>query len=460
MSEPASGGGGAFVDDDVATIASPEALRGTIDVPGDKSVTHRAIMFNAVASGDARIDAWLDAADTRSTLACMRALGAEVHEEQDGSLLIKGRGRAALHDPAAILDCGNSGTTMRLLSGLLAGLPLFAVLTGDASLSQRPMGRVIGPLRELGATALARADGTLPPIAIRGGGIRGGQRIEIPVASAQVKSALLLAGLAADGPTTVVEPAPSRDHTERMLSAMGARIEVESLSGGAQAVTLTPPPGDLAAIDVRVPGDISTAAAWIVAATIHPDADLLLTNVGVNPSRTGILDILGAMGASIELIEERTVGGEPIADLRVRSARLRGTRIDGSLVPRAIDELPLIALAAAFADGETVIADATELRVKESDRVATTANVLGAFGIDIEARDDGLRVRGEGSARRLAGARVDSAGDHRVAMLGAVAGLVASGETRVQGAGAVAVSYPLFWTNIERIGAVPRPVRG
>ena len=435
---------------DRMTVTRPERLRGTIEVPGDKSITHRALLFNAVAAGEATIDGFLDAADTRSTLEALRALGADIEERGEGRLIVRGRGRAGLREAADVLDCGNSGTTIRLLSGLLAGFPFLSMLSGDGSLRRRPMGRIVTPLRSLGARITARAGGTLPPLVIEGGPLAGGQRIETPVASAQVKSALLLAGLAADGPTTVVEPSRSRDHTERMLGAMGAGIATDGT-----AVTLTPPAGDLEAVDVRVPGDISTAAAWIVAATLHPDADLLLTGVGLNPTRAGILDVLRAMGADIEELEPRDVGGEPVADLRVRSAALRGVRIDGDIVPRAIDELPLLALAGALAGGDTVIADAAELRVKESDRVATTAATLRALGVEVEERDDGVAV---GGGARLRGAAVEASGDHRLAMLGAVAGLLADGETTVAGAAAVAVSYPGFWSDLARVGAEPAVV--
>jgi 3-phosphoshikimate 1-carboxyvinyltransferase len=365
-------------------------------------------------------------------------------------VLVRGAGRAGLHEPDDVLDCGNSGTTMRLLTGLLAGLPMLTVLTGDDSLRRRPMARVVGPLTQLGAEVTARANGTLPPVVIRGGALKGGQRIETPVASAQVKSALLLAGLAADGPTTVVEPSKSRDHTERMLDAMGARLE-GSVVGGRHEVAITPPTGDLEAVDVVVPGDISTAAVWLIAASLHPDADLLLTGVGVNPTRTGLLDILRDMGADIERIEERTTGGEPVADLRVRSAALKGIEVGGSVVPRAIDELPLVALAGALAHGETLIRDAAELRVKESDRVAATAAVLRAFGVQLEERPDGMLVRG-GSL--LHAGHAASIGDHRLAMLAAVAGMLADNESVVSGAGAVAVSYPEFWGHLARLGAV------
>jgi 3-phosphoshikimate 1-carboxyvinyltransferase len=424
------------------TVRPARQLRGTLAIPGDKSITHRALMFNALAEGDAVVEGWLDSADTRSTMACLRALGATIEEPSDGRLIVRGRGRSGLQEAADVLDCGNSGTSMRLLAGLVAGLPALSVLTGDDSLRRRPMARVLNPLRELGVEATARAEGTLPPIVIRGGPIAGGQSFEPPVASAQVKSAILLAGLAADGPTTVRELAATRDHTERLLGAMGADIAIEGT-----AVTLTPPEGDLRAIGVRVPGDISTAAPWIVAAAAHPDAELTLAGVGINPTRTGILDILRAMGADITLEEERTVGGEPVADIVVRSAELRGTRIDGGLVPRAVDELPLAALAGALASGETVIADAAELRAKESDRIATTAAMLRAFGVTLEEHEDGLTVQGGATLR---GASVDSSGDHRLAMLGGIAGVFASGETVVTGAEAVDVSYPDFWTDLDR----------
>lgn len=426
-------------------VTPPARLRGQIAIPGDKSITHRALMLNATAEGDARIDAFLDAADTRSTLECMRALGAEIEQVAEDALVVRGRGRAGLREAGDVLDCGNSGTTIRLLSGLLAGFPFLSVLTGDSSLRRRPMGRIVQPLRALGARMSARAGGTLPPLVIEGGAIAGGQRIETPVASAQVKSALLLAALAGEGGITVAEPSRSRDHSERMLAAMGADVAVEGAT-----VTLTPPAADLQAIDVRVPGDISTAAAWIVAATLHPDADVLLTGVGLNPTRAGILDVLREMGADIEELEPRTVGGEPVADLRVRSAALHGVRIEGATIPRAIDELPLLALAGAVADGETVIAGAAELRLKESDRVATTAAALRALGAEVTEHAAGLDVAG---GARLRGGRVEAAGDHRLAMLGAVGALIADGESEIEGADAVAVSYPAFWSDLERLGS-------
>ncbi len=429
--------------DDARTVRAARRLRGELAVPGDKSVTHRALMFNALAAGDARIDGFLDSEDTHATMACLRAMGVRIDEPGGGTVIVHGAGRAALHEPENVLDCANSGTTMRLLSGLLSGLPMLTILTGDDSLRRRPMARVVRPLSELGARITARAEGTLPPIVIQGGPLAGGRTVHTGVASAQVKSALLLAALAADGPVTVVEPAQTRDHTERMLGAMGARVAVDG-----RAITLTAPPGELAPVDVRVPGDISTAAAWIVAATLHPDAEVVLRNVGINPTRTLLLDVLQEMGAHVDLVEERTVGGEPVADLIVRSARLHGVEVGGEGIARGIDELPLIALAGALAEGTTVIRDAEELRVKESDRVASTAAVLRGFGVAVEERPDGMLVHG---GAVLHPGRARSEGDHRLAMLGAVAGLLAGGESVIDGAGAVAVSYPDFWSDLARL---------
>lgn len=428
---------------DVQVVAHAPRLRGEVAVPGDKSISHRALMFNAMARGTARVDGFLDAADTRSTMHCLRLLGADIQDLPEGGVIVTGGGRAGLHEPDDVLDCGNSGTSMRLLAGILASLPYVSVLTGDASLRTRPMDRIANPLRQMGARIHGRQGGRLAPLVIEGGSIAGGLTIETPMASAQVKSAVLLAALAADGPTTVVQPAQSRDHTERMLSAMGATLEED----GAR-VTLTPPSDDLRAVDVRVPGDISTAAAWMVAGTAHPDAELLLRGVGVNPTRTGLIDILLAMGADLTLEEERVVGGEPVADIVVRSSRLHGTEVGGSLVPRAIDELPLVALAASLAEGDTVIRDAEELIVKESNRVATTVALLEAMGATVEPRPDGMVIRGGATLR---GATVQSSGDHRLAMLGAIAGLLAEGETTVRGSGDVVVSYPAFWNDLGRL---------
>jgi 3-phosphoshikimate 1-carboxyvinyltransferase len=415
-------------------------LRASIDVPPDKSISHRALLFNAVAEGQATIEGILDSEDVRSTARCLAALGVPVDWPEGSSVArVAGQGLHGLFESDDVLDCGNSGTSMRLLMGLLAGHPLLSVLTGDASLRSRPMARVIQPLREMGATLYGRKGDTLAPIVVKGGRLRG-IRYATPVASAQVKSAILLAGLYADDETTVTEPARSRDHTERLLEAMGVTIH-----RGDRSVTVRPPER-LCALSLRVPGDISSAAPWMVLAACHPDAEVVLRGVNVNPTRTGIVDILRAMGASIELLEERTTGGEPVADIVVRSSKLRGTTVSGELVPRAIDELPLVALAAAAADGVTVVRDAAELRVKESDRVRAVVDTLGRMGADIHERDDGFEVRGP---TVLHGARLNAHGDHRIGMLGAIAGCLAEGETTVVD-DAVGVSYREFWEHLRQ----------
>ncbi|GIW12874.1 MAG: 3-phosphoshikimate 1-carboxyvinyltransferase [Tepidiforma sp.] len=426
-------------------IARPARIRAEVEVPPDKSISHRALLFNAIADGMATIEQILDSEDVRSTARCLRALGVPVDWPEGSSVArVTGQGLHGLFESEEVLDCGNSGTTMRLLLGLLAGHPLLSVLTGDSSLRSRPMARVIAPLREMGATILARRGDTVAPVVIKGGDLRG-IRYESPVASAQVKSAILLAGLYADGATTVREPSRSRDHTERLLAAMGASISVDGPS-----VTVWPA-DRLAAQSMRVPGDISSAAPWMVLAACHPDAEVSLRGVNVNPTRTGLLDILQAMGADIEMLEQREVGGEPVADIVVRSSRLRGTTVSGSLVPRAIDELPLVALAGCFADGVTVVRDASELRVKESDRIRAVVEILGRMGAEIEERDDGFEVRGTGALR---GTRVHARGDHRIGMLGAIAGSLADEETDVLD-DAVAVSYRQFW---EHLGSVVNTV--
>jgi 3-phosphoshikimate 1-carboxyvinyltransferase len=425
------------------SVSQPGTIRASLAVPPDKSLSHRALLFNAIATGTARVDNLLDSEDVRSTAACLAALGASIDWPEDGgTATVTGAGLHGLTEASDVLDCGNSGTTMRLLSGLLAGQPFLSVLTGDASLRRRPMRRIIEPLQRMGATLDGRAEGTLPPLVIRGGGL-GGLKYETPVASAQVKSAILLAGLYADGPTTVIEPSPSRDHTERLLTALGASLVTDGT-----AVTITPG-ANLRATGIRVPGDISSAAPWLVLAACHPDAEVLVQGVNVNPSRTGLLDILRAMGADIVWLEERVSGGEPIADIRVRSSRLTGCEIGGDTIPRAVDEIPLVALLACFADGETVVRDAAELRVKESDRIEATVSILHAMGARIDAMPDGFRIAGQ---QRLSGARLDAGGDHRIGMLAAIAGMLASGETSIAN-DAVGVSYPGFWHDVESVTA-------
>jgi len=420
-------------------VRSPGRLRATLRVPPDKSISHRALILNGIAEGEARVENLLDSDDVRSTAACMTALGVEIDWPAGSTeARIRGAGLHGLYESEDTLDCGNSGTTMRLLTGLLAAQPLFSVLTGDGSLRNRPMGRVIEPLRRMGARISARRGDSLAPIAIRGGNLRAIQ-YEMPVASAQVKSALLLAGLSVEGRTRITEPVPTRDHTEKMLAAMGAPVAREGRSVSVSR------PGRLQPLGMRVPGDISSAAPWLVLGACHPDAEIHIEGVGINPTRTGLLDILGRMGASIELQEERETSGEPVADLVVRSSTLSGVTVQGGEIPRAIDELPLVALLGCFAHGTTVVREAEELIVKESNRIETVVTMLSAMGASIEATADGFVVEGP---RQLQGARLDAANDHRMGMLGAVAGALASEETRIEN-DAVSVSYPDFWRALE-----------
>ncbi len=421
-------------------VNRPARIRATIETPPDKSISHRSLIFNAIATGSATVENILESEDVRSTAACLAALGVDIDwPVHSPHARVNGAGMHSLYEAESVLDCGNSGTSMRLLLGLLAGHPLFSVLGGDSSLRARPMGRVISPLRLFGASIQARKGGTLAPIAVSGGSLKGIDYVS-PVASAQVKSAIALAGLYAEGETTVTEPEKSRDHTERMLSAMGAHLASD---GNTVRISTTP---HLDPLSLRVPGDISSAAPWLVLGACHPDAEIVLSGVNTNETRTGLLDILEMMGASVERAEERVSGGEPAADLIVRTSRLHGATISGSLIPRSIDELPLVALLACFAEGETIVRDAQELVVKESNRVEATVDVLSKMGAQITARADGFVVQGPAV---LHGARLDGRGDHRVGMLGAIAGTLAAGETRIEN-DAVGVSYPAFWEDLAR----------
>jgi len=422
-------------------ITSSHALHGRVSLPGDKSISHRAVLLGALAEGTSRVENFLPAADCQATVRCLRALGVEIETLAPTTLAVHGRGLHGLSPAGAPLDCGGSGTTMRLLAGILAGQPFRSVLTGNDSLRRRPMDRIALPLRVMGAH-VETTEGR-PPLEITGGPLCPID-YTLPVASAQVKSAILLAGLYARGPTTVREPALSRDHTERMLQAMGAHLTVDGL-----AVTLHPG-SPLHARDTVIPGDISSAAFLLAAALLLPGSEVVLEGVGVNPTRTGILDVLGGMGAEVVLENPREVGGEPVADLTVRRSRLRATHIGGPLIPRLIDELPLIALVATQAEGVTVVQDAAELRVKESDRIATTVAELRKLGADIEARPDGFVIRGPTPLR---GAEVESHGDHRLAMTLTVAGLIARGETVVQDTECIGDSFPGFEETLSYLGA-------
>jgi 3-phosphoshikimate 1-carboxyvinyltransferase len=425
--------------------ASPR-LEGEISVPGDKSISHRAAILNGIAEGPARIRGFLFGEDCLSTLACLKALGVRIEREGE-ELLVEGRGLQGLEEPAQVLDAGNSGTTLRLLAGLLAGQPFFSVLSGDDSLRSRPMARVVEPLRLMGARILGRQDDSRAPLAIRGGRLKA-IHYTLPVASAQLKSALLLAGLYAKGKTTLVEPSPSRDHTERMLRAMGAHlITYGDEEQGGQRIVLEPP-GSLRPLDLEVPGDLSSAAFWLVAAAIHPQARVRVRGVGLNPTRTGVLDVLRSMGGRLYVEEKRRQGEEPLGDITVESSPLVGTEIGGGLIPRVIDEIPVLAVAAAVASGTTVIKDAAELRVKESDRIAALGRELVRLGARVEERPDGMIIKG---GARLRGASCRSHGDHRLAMALAVAGTVAQGETIIEDGQAVSISYPGFWQDLSRL---------
>ncbi|MFC4727960.1 3-phosphoshikimate 1-carboxyvinyltransferase [Coralloluteibacterium thermophilus] len=408
-------------------------LRGRIAVPGDKSVSHRAVMLGAVAEGITTVRGFLEGEDTRATAAVMRQLGVHIETPREGERLIYGVGLRGLRPASAPLDCGNAGTGMRLLAGLFAGHGLDCTLVGDASLSQRPMRRVVDPLRAMGARIDTRPDGT-PPLRIHGGHPLRAIAYETPVASAQVKSALLLAGLYAEGTTEVREPHPTRDYTERMLAAFGWPVEfapgIARVLGGHR----------LRGTEIRVPGDFSSAAFFMVAASVVPGSELVLTGVGVNPRRTGLLAALRAMGADIRESNPRESGGEPVADLTIRHAPLRGIEVPEDLVPDMIDEFPALFVAAALAEGTTVVRGAAELRVKESDRLAGMSAALRALGAEIEETPDGARIVGG----RLHGGEVDSHGDHRLAMSLAIAAQCSEGEVLIRDCANVATSFPGF----------------
>lgn len=426
------------------------ALRGRIRVPGDKSISHRSLMLGALAEGETVIHGLLLGEDPRSTAQCFRAMGATISELNTEAVRVQGIGLGQLLEPIEVLDAGNSGTTLRLMLGILASHPgRFFTVTGDHSLRSRPMSRVVNPLRQMGAQIWGRQDGSLAPLAVQGQALRP-MHYPSPIASAQVKSCLLLAGLMIDGSTTVTEPALSRDHSERMLRAFGADLTVDPETC---SVTVTGP-AKLTGQTVVVPGDISSAAFWLVAGAIVPDSDLVIENVGVNPTRTGVLEALALMGADITQENQREVAGEPVADLRVRyagsvdRAPLQACTIEGDLIPRLIDEIPILAVAATFAEGTTVIRDAEELRVKESDRIAVMASQLNRMGARVTERPDGMEIVGQ---TPLTAADVDSYTDHRIAMSLAIAALRAKGNTTIRRAEAAAISYPDFVPTLSQV---------
>ena len=425
----------------VLTLREATRVSGEVGVPGDKSVSHRAAIFGAMARGTTRIGNFLRAGDTLGTLNALRKLGIEITEPNEAGEVVVHGGDGKFRAPSRLLDCGNSGTTMRLLCGALAGRDFPITLSGDASLSRRPMDRVCVPLSQMGARICGVGEKNTPPLSLNGGELRGIE-YEMPVASAQVKSAILLAGLRARGTTRVLEPAPSRDHTERMLRGFGVNVRQ---SGNAIEIEAS----DLTATDIKVPGDISAAAFFLVAGALRENWSVTVRGCGVNPTRTGILDVLHAMGAQVELAEKIESGGEAQADITVRGAPLRGTEIGGDLIPRLIDELPVLALLATQAEGRTTIRDAAEMRVKESDRIAVIARELRKLGAQIEETPDGLLIDGPCELR---GATVTSPpGDHRIAMTLAIASLVARGETKIENADAVASSFPNFYQTLQRL---------
>ena len=419
-------------------------LQGRIRVPGDKSISHRALMLGALASGETQIQGLLLGEDPRSTASCFRAMGAEISPLNTELVQVKGIGLGQLQEPVDILDAGNSGTTIRLMLGILASHPgRFFTVTGDSSLRSRPMSRVVKPLQQMGAQIWGRNNNSLAPLAIQGQSLKP-IHYQSPIASAQVKSCVLLAGLMTEGKTTVTEPALSRDHSERMLRAFGAELSVDPET---KSVTVTGQ-AQLHGQKVVVPGDISSAAFWLVAGAIVPGSNLLIENVGVNPTRTGILEALEMMGADIQLENERTVAGEPVADLRVRSSSLKACTIAGDLIPRLIDEIPILAVAAVFAQGTTIIRDAEELRVKESDRIEVMAKQLNSMGAKVTELPDGMEITG---GTPLTGTDVDSYTDHRIAMSLAIAALNSTGTTTINRAEAASISYPDFIPTLQQV---------
>ena len=422
------------------TTKPAKFLNGEISVPGDKSISHRSIMLGAIANGVTNIRGFLRGEDNMSTMHAFRSMGIRIDDES-ATVAVHGKGLRGLKESLDVIDCGNSGTTIRLMTGLLAGQSFFSVLTGDQYLRNRPMRRVVEPLSRMGANIQGRDNGNLAPLAVKGGNLNA-IGFDSQLASAQVKSAIMLAGLFADGETSVREPNLSRDHSERMFRLFGASIQLfnkgVTIKGGVE----------LQAQEITVPGDISSAAFFLVAALITPGSELLIRNVGVNPTRTGVIDILRSMGGSIDLLNEREISGEPVADILVRSSSLKCTDISGELVTRAIDEIPVICVAAACAEGKTTLRDARELRVKETDRIAAMSTNLRQLGVPVDECDDGMDIIG---VEKIANGKVASFGDHRIAMSMSIASLVSSVGITVKDTGCIATSFPTFFQLLEKV---------
>ncbi|MGG0716702.1 3-phosphoshikimate 1-carboxyvinyltransferase [Robertmurraya massiliosenegalensis] len=416
-----------------------EKLQGQIVIPGDKSISHRSIMFGAIANGTTSVTNFLTGDDCLSTISCFRKLGVEI-EQQGDQATIYGKGFSGLKEPRGVLDVGNSGTTIRLMLGILAGRPFFSTLIGDQSIGKRPMTRVTKPLLSLGAKIDGRSGGEYTPISVRGGNLKGIE-YPLPVASAQVKSAILLAGLQADGQTTVIETSKTRDHTERMIKHFGGDIEVDGLSVTVQGGQT------LKGMNVQVPGDISSAAFFLVAGAIVPNSEITLKNVGLNPTRTGIIDVMKEMGADLQITNVKEEF-EPTGDLIIKTSSLKGTTIEGSMIPRLIDEIPVIALLATQAEGVTIIKDAEELKVKETNRIDTVVHELQKLGVKIESTNDGMIIYGN---QRLSGGIVNSHGDHRIGMMLAIASLICKEETSLENTEAISVSYPNFFNHLQSL---------
>lgn len=416
------------------------SLKGEIAIPGDKSISHRSIMFGAIAEGKTTVTNFLLGEDCLSTISCFRKLGVDI-EQLDHEVVIKGKGLDALKEPTEVLDVGNSGTTIRLLLGILAGRSFHNVLIGDESIGKRPMTRVTNPLREMGATIYGRRNGEYTPLSIMGGNLKG-IHYELPVASAQVKSSLLFAGMQASGVTTIIEPARTRDHTERMIRKFGGNIEIDGLS-----MQIT---GDqkLIGTDIHVPGDISSAAFFLVAGAIVPDSEIILRNVGLNPTRTGIIDVMQEMGAAITIVNKDEDSFEPYGDIIIKTSALKGMTIEGDLIPRLIDEIPVIALLATQAEGDTVIKDAEELKVKETNRIDTVVYELKKLGANIDATEDGMIIRG---GSQLKGGTVSSHGDHRIGMMLAIAATICKEDVFLEKEESIYISYPSFFEHLHKL---------
>ena len=430
--------------DETRIIKSCPRLEGELILPGDKSISHRAVILNGLAKGKAEIGNFSPGRDCLATVRCLRALGVKIDRKgsrDSPTLSVLGTGEAGLNEATSVLDAEDSATTMRLLGGLLSSQPFLSVINGDASLRNRPMGRLIEPLRLMGAEIWGRGKDSFAPLVIKGGELHGID-FTLPMPSAQIKSAILLAGLFAQGNTVLHQAIPSRDHTERLLKQMGA-----SLKSQRDLISLLPLSSPLIPVSFRVPGDISSAAYFLVAGAIHPNARIVVQDCGINPTRTGILDILLAMGAKLKIANERLEASEPLADIVVESSELKGIEVGGDIIPRLIDEIPVLAVAGCVAKGKTVIRDAGELRVKESDRIATVTSELCRLGAKIEPLPDGMVIYG---GRPLLGTEVDSHFDHRLAMSLAVAALVAKGETAINHAQVAQISYPAFWQDMQQ----------